>query len=88
MKVLKFGAAWCTGCIIMKPRWKEIEAELPWLETEYHDFDGDKAMVEKYNLMSLPTFIFLDKEEKEITRLSGEVEKQKLLEVISQNKDR
>jgi len=88
MKVLKFGAAWCTGCIIMKPRWKEIETELPWLETEYHDFDGDKAVVEKYNLMSLPTFIFLDKEGKEIIRLSGEVEKQKLIEVISQNKDR
>lgn len=88
MKVLKFGAAWCAGCIIMKPRWKDIEAELPWLETEYHDFDGDKAAVEKYNLISLPTFIFLDNEGKEITRLSGEVEKQKLLEVINQNKDR
>ena len=39
MKVLKFGAVWCLGCLIMKPRWTEIETENTWLETEYYDFD-------------------------------------------------
>jgi len=25
MKVLKFGAVWCPGCLVMRPRWAEIE---------------------------------------------------------------
>ena len=45
MKVLIFGAVWCPGCIIMKPRWKKIEEELTWLQTEYYNYDQDNAMV-------------------------------------------
>lgn len=29
MKVVKIGAPWCASCIIMKPRWQEIEQENP-----------------------------------------------------------
>jgi len=25
MKVLKFGAVWCSGCLVMRPRWRSIE---------------------------------------------------------------
>ncbi len=89
MKVLKFGAVWCPGCLVMKPRWKEIETEHPWLETEYHDFDQEKDIVEKYQITStLPTFVFLDKEGHEFLRLNGEVEKNELVEIINQNKER
>lgn len=42
MKVLKIGAVWCNGCLVMRPRWQEIEKENPWLKTEYFDFDEDK----------------------------------------------
>ena len=45
MKVLKFGAVWCNGCLVMRPRWQEIEKETPWLTTKYFDFDKDKEMV-------------------------------------------
>lgn len=73
----------------MKPRWKEIEDENTWLKTEYHDFDQDKDAVQKYNINeTLPTFVFLDKDEKEILRLSGEVDKAELLKIIEQNKDK
>lgn len=89
MKVLKFGAIWCSGCLIMKPRWKEIEGELPWLKTEYYEFDENKEMVEKYKIdKTLPIFVFLDKNDNEFLRLNGEIEKDKLLEIINQNKDR
>jgi len=89
MKVLKFGATWCLGCLVMKPRWKEIESENPWLKTEYYDYSEDKEMIEKYAINEiLPTFVFLDKEEKEFLRLEGEVDKDKLIEIINQNKDR
>ena len=89
MKLLKFGAVWCPGCLIMKPRWKEVEAENPWLKTEYYEFDAEKEMVEKYKInRTLPTFVFLDKKGNEFLRLNGEIEKEKLIEIINQNKER
>lgn len=90
MKVLKFGAVWCNGCLVMRPRWEEIEKENPWLVTEYYDFDEDKEMVEGYKVEMgrLPVFVFLDKRGEEILRLSGEVEKEKLVETIEQNKEK
>jgi thiol-disulfide isomerase/thioredoxin len=89
MKVIKFGAVWCNGCIVMKPRWQEIEKENPWLKNEFYDFDQDEEMVKKYNINEdLPTFVFLDKNGKEFLRLSGEIEKDKLLEIITANEDR
>ena len=89
MKVLKFGAVWCPGCLIMKPRWKEIEAENVWLQTEYYDFDNDKEAVNKYNITdTLPTFIFLDKEDNEILRLNGEIDKDELVNLINQNRNK
>lgn len=74
----------------MRPRWAEIEKENPWLTTEYIDFDKDKEMVNKYGISSgvLPVFVFLNKDEKEILRLSGEVEKKELIKEINTNKDK
>jgi thiol-disulfide isomerase/thioredoxin len=89
MKILKFGAVWCSGCLVMKPRWKEIETENPRLQTEYYDFDQDKEMVKKYHITNvLPVFVFLDKDGNEFLRLDGEIEKNKLIEIINQNKER
>ncbi len=89
MKVIKVGAVWCNGCLVMKPRWQEIEKENQWMKNEYYDFDKDREVVEKYKVDSnLPTFIFLDKDGNELTRLHGEPSKTKLMEIINQNKDR
>lgn len=73
----------------MRPIWKKIEAENPWLQTEYYEYDESPEIIKKYGLESgaLPTFIFLDKAGNEITRLSGEIEESKLLEIIEQNKE-
>lgn len=88
MKVIKIGASWCQGCKIMGPRWKEIEAENPWLKTEFYDFDQNKEIVSKHNPTAMPSFIFLDENGNEILRLSGEVDKIKIVEVINQNKNK
>lgn len=89
MKVIKFGAVWCSGCLIMKPRWAEIEKDNPWLKAEYYDFDQDKDAVTKYNIDDkLPTFVFLDKNDNEFMRLSGEVNKSELIKIITDNKDK
>ncbi len=72
----------------MKPRLKEIEAIYPWMETEYYDFDNDKAMVEKYRINDrLPVFVFLNKEGSEFLRKQGEIDKEELLKIIDENRD-
>ncbi|MDD3663003.1 MAG: thioredoxin family protein [Candidatus Pacebacteria bacterium] len=89
MKVLKIGAVWCSGCLVMKPRWAEIEKENPWLETKYYEFDDSPLIVEKYKIgENLPVFIFLDKEENELFRLEGEISKEELVRLIKENKDK
>jgi thioredoxin-related protein len=88
MKILKFGAIWCSGCLVMKPRWIDIEKELPWLVTEYHDADTEKELVKKYSIQDFPCFIFLDKVGNEIYRECGEVEKDKLIKIINEIKDK
>ncbi len=89
MKVLKFGAVWCPGCIIMKPRWQEIEAELPWLKTQYYEYDENQKLIEQYQIgQEIPVFVFLDKNEKEFARFKGEINKKELIEFIQANKDK
>ncbi len=88
MKVLKFGAVWCNGCLVMKPRWKEIESELPWLTTEYYDYDQDKEMVSKHNISdNLPVFVFLDSKGQEFLRLHGEIAKDELIKTVNTHKN-
>jgi thioredoxin-related protein len=74
----------------MGPRWKKVEADNPWLETEYFEFDDSPEITEKYGLKStkLPVFIFLDKEGNEIERMHGELPEKKLIEKINEHKDK
>jgi thiol-disulfide isomerase/thioredoxin len=90
VEVLKIGAVWCSGCLVMRPRWQEIEKEHPWLKTTYYDFDRDKEIVEKYQIESgrLPEFIFLDQNGQEFLRLHGEPSKEKLVSIILKHKNR
>lgn len=87
MKVIKVGAVWCPGCLVMRPRWQDIEKDNPWLDTIYYDYDTDQSEIEKYNVgKTLPVFIFLDDHENELVRLIGEVSKKKIIEVIEEYK--
>jgi thiol-disulfide isomerase/thioredoxin len=89
MKILKFGAVWCSGCLVMKPRWKKIEENNPWLKTEYYDFDNEEKMVKKYKIdENLPTFVFLDNNGSEIHRMSGEFSEKELLDIINKYKEK
>jgi len=90
MKILKIGAVWCSGCLVMRPIWKKIEAENMALDTEYYDFDERKDIVSKYNIDKgiLPVAIFLDSNNNEILRLSGEVTRERILQAIKEFRDR
>ncbi len=72
MKVIKITAVWCSACLIMNKRWKEIENKYN-IETVGYDLDFDEDEVKEYNVGDkLPVFIFLDKDSNEIGRLIGE----------------
>ena len=90
MKVFKFGAVWCSGCLIMRPRWEKVEKDNAWLKTEYYDYDKDRQAVKKFGIEKgrLPVFVFLDKKGKEIDRAAGELSEKKILELIEKWRDK
>ena len=82
MKIVKIGAVWCPGCLVMKKIWNNIinNYELNVLELDY---DMDNEEVKKYNVGDvLPVVIFLDNNGNELERLIGEQKESKLIEVI------
>ncbi|MBL7078164.1 thioredoxin family protein [Candidatus Shapirobacteria bacterium] len=90
MKVIKIGAVWCPGCLVMRARWKKIEKENPWLKTEYFDYDADQEKIAEFEIKGekLPVFIFLSKDKKEFLRLHGEPSKKELVRIILENRDK
>ena len=89
MKVIKIGALWCSGCLVMKPRWEKVEHDNPWLETEYLDFDEDTEKVKEHQVEeTLPVFVFLSKDGCEIDRKVGEITEEEILKLINKYKDK
>lgn len=83
MKIIKIGAIWCPGCLVMKKVWKKIEKENE-LNIKELDYDIDKEEVEKYNIGNiLPVIIFFNDNEQELERLIGEQKEEKILEIIN-----
>lgn len=83
MKVLKFNAIWCSACLVMKKVYKQIFELYPDFEVITYDYDLDEEMVEKYNIgTTIPALIFLDNEDKEITRIIGEKSVEYIKDVI------
>ena len=88
MKLLKIGAVWCKECLVMNPMWAEIEQEIPELKTEYYEADEHPDLQKEYNVKEIPSFIFLDKEDKEFLRLEGLQNKEELVGIVKENLDK
>lgn len=71
MKLIKIGAMWCGGCLIMNNVIAKARKNYSFDIIEY-DIDMDEDEVKKYNPGDvLPVFIVVDNE-KEISRFVGE----------------
>ena len=78
MKIIKIGAVWCPGCLVMRPIWKKLKEQYSINITEY-DLDTDSDIIEKYNVGDkLPVTIFIDENDNELSRLIGEKTMQEL----------
>lgn len=72
MRIIKIGAIWCPGCLVMKKVWKNILNDYSNLDITELDYDMDSEEVSKYNPGKvLPVVIFLD-DDRELERLIGE----------------
>ena len=82
MKLVKIGAIWCSGCLVMNKVWKQVLEEKN-IETIELDYDMDEEKVKEYNPGDvLPIFIFLVND-KEVLRIVGEKSKKEMLGEIN-----
>lgn len=83
MKIIKIGAVWCPGCLVMKKVWKNIMNDYPNLDIIDLDYDMNSNEVSNYNPGKvLPIVIFLDKDNNELERLIGEKSEEDLRRTI------
>lgn len=86
MKIIKFSAVWCPGCLVMKPVWKKVREKLPNLDIIEYDYDIDEDEVNIYNVGDkLPVVIKLDDNGSEIGRLIGEKKENEIIEFIGED---
>jgi thioredoxin 1 len=79
MKLIDFWAEWCQPCKMMNPIIDEIEKEYPQLIIERINVDEDIQRPKDLSVTSIPTYILLDEEGKEVKRVVGAMPKFKLL---------
>ena len=89
MKIIKIGAVWCPGCLVMKKIWNNITDDYANLDITNLDYDMDNEEVKKYNPgKTLPIVIFLDNNNQELERLIGEQKELTLREKIDEYEDK
>ena len=82
MKIIKIGAVWCPGCLVMNKIWNKIMKDND-LEIISLDYDMDGEEVSKYNVGKiLPVIIFMNSSGNEIDRLIGEQREDNLIMMI------
>ncbi len=83
MKVVKIGAVWCNGCLVMNNVWNKV-MKVKDLDVKSLDIDMDEEEVAKYNVGdTLPIFIFY-KGDREVKRVVGEVSYDEMIEIIEE----
>jgi len=87
MKILRFGADWCSQCVMIEKMkiLDGIKEKYPSIEIEYIDIeDTSKAsMVDLYKVKTLPTLIFINNDV-EIKRLDNGVNRKSITEAIEE----
>lgn len=69
-KLLDFWAPWCNPCKLMNPIIDKIEKDYPNIEVVRINVDEDSAMVDKYGIQTIPTYI-LEKDEEIVSAVKG-----------------
>ena len=70
--IVKFGAAWCTECSILKVKIAGIESDFPDIDFYELDVSENMAVADEYQINELPILVAF-KKGKEISRWCGSV---------------
>lgn len=82
MKIVRISAMWCSGCLVMKKIWKNLEQKYSDIEYIDLDYDYDEEEVKKYNVGKIVPINIFYKDDKEVERLVGEKTTDEVEEVI------
>jgi len=69
-KLLDFWAPWCNPCKLMNPIIDKLEKDYPNIEVVRINVDEDSSMVDKYGILTIPTYI-LEKDGQIINAVKG-----------------
>lgn len=87
MKIIKIGAMWCPGCLVMKKIWNNINSKYD-LDIMDLDYDMDHDRVLEYNVGNvLPVVIFMGDNNIELDRLIGEQKEENIIKLIDKYKE-
>lgn len=82
MKLLKFHATWCQPCKMLS-RVIEDAADKITMPMEEVDIDQNQDLAIKYGIRGVPTLVIVDEEGKEVSRKSGMLMENQLLEFLN-----
>ncbi len=83
MKLVKIGAIWCSGCLVMNKVWKQLKDNTS-IECIEYDYDMDEEEAMKYSPGDvLPVFIFF-KDNVELFRMVGEFSYQDIMNKLKE----
>lgn len=86
MKIIKIGAIWCGGCLVMAKAWNNLKKNYTDIEFIELDYDMDEEEVKGYQVGDvLPVFVFY-KDGIEVNRINGEVKENILVDIIEELK--
>ena len=82
MKLLKFHATWCQPCKMLS-RVIEDAADKITMPMEEVDIDQNQELAIPYGIRGVPTLVIVDEEGKEVSRKSGMLMENQLLEFLN-----
>jgi thioredoxin 1 len=75
-KLWDFWATWCAPCKELKPTIEALEKEYEGkIEIRSIDVDQSKDLAQKFKVEAIPTLVFLDAKDNELSRIVGLVSK-------------
>lgn len=84
MKVIRFSAIWCAGCLVMKARWSEVFNQYSNLEIIDYDYDMNPDEVIQYQIGRIIPVIIIMKGDIEVKRIIGEKSKKELALLVEE----
>lgn len=82
MKIVRISAIWCTSCILTTKDFNEIKEK--YKDIEYIELDYDTDEIDEYNVEDILPVIIVYKDNKEITRITGEKRFKEIDKVIEE----